>query len=92
VTQPAKCNHPLTINRGLSRQDDDDELQPLVGVLEVAEHGLHLVGARGVLAETRLTHDGHARIVGDALKILREVSEDKNIMENASKILIHCRF
>ena len=70
----------LTIDRRLAGQNHDDELQALVGVLQVAEHGLHLVWARSVLAETRLTHDRHSCVVGDSLQILGEVSESNNKM------------
>ncbi|XP_052571709.1 uncharacterized protein LOC128096319 [Peromyscus californicus insignis] len=45
--------------------DDDDELQSRVGVLEMSEHGLHAVRTLCVLAETRLTLDGHPRILGN---------------------------
>ena len=70
----------LTIDRRLAGQNHDNELQALVGVLQVAEHGLHLVRARSVLAETRLTHDRHACVIGDSLQILGEVSENNNKM------------
>lgn len=57
----------LTVDGCFPWQNHHDELEALVGVFQVAEHGLHLVGPSGVLTETRLAHDRHARVVGNTL-------------------------
>ena len=66
----------LTVNGGLSRQDDDDELQARVGVLQVSEHGLHAVRPLGVLTEAGLALDGHPSILRDLTQLVGEPSED----------------
>lgn len=66
----------LTIDGCLSREDDHHQLKSLVGVLEVSEHGLHAVGSLGVLAEARLTLDGHPCIARDLPQLIRESSEE----------------
>ena len=55
----------LTIDRSFPGEDDHNQLEALVGVLEVLEHGLHAVRPLGVLAETGLALDGHARVSRD---------------------------
>jgi len=52
----------LTVDRCLARQDNDNQLETGVGVLEIAEHWLHLVSVGGILTEARLAHDGHAGV------------------------------
>lgn len=69
-----KFNQVVTINRRLSREDDHHQLQALVGVLEVPEHGLHAVRPLGVLAEARLTLDGHPCISRDLPQLVSESS------------------
>ena len=70
----------LTVDWGLSRQDDDDELQSRVGVLQVPEHGLHTVGSLGVFTETRLALDGHPSILGDLTQLVCEVPEESGFL------------
>ena len=53
----------LTIDWCLARKYDHDELQTLVGVFEVAEHWLNLVGACCVLAKRRLRSDRHSSVI-----------------------------
>lgn len=65
----------LTVNRCLPRQDDDHQLEALVGVLEVPEHGLHAVGSLGILTEAGLTLDGHPCIPRDLPQLICECSE-----------------
>ena len=60
-----------------ARQDDHDELQAVVGALEESKHRLDLFDARGVFAKTGLTNDGHARIVGYPLQLLREGTRER---------------
>lgn len=64
----------LTVDGRLARQDDHHQLQTLVGVLEVAEHGLHAVRPLGVLAEAGLTLDGHPSVPGDLPQLVGEGS------------------
>ncbi len=64
----------LTIDRSLSWQDDDDELQSGVRVLQVSEHGLHAVRSLGVFTETRLALDGHPSILRDFTQLVSETS------------------
>uniref|UniRef100_A0A1I8H9J9 Uncharacterized protein n=1 Tax=Macrostomum lignano TaxID=282301 RepID=A0A1I8H9J9_9PLAT len=59
----------------LAGQHHHDELQALEGVLQVAEHRLHLVLAVGVLAEAGLAGDGHAGILADPLQLLGELPQ-----------------
>ena len=68
---PPTCRH--TVYGGLPRQYNHDQLQALIGILQVPKHRFHLVRSARVLAEAGLAHDRHAGIVGDALEILREI-------------------
>lgn len=65
----------LTVDGRLPRQDDHHQLEALVGVLEVPEHGLHAVCSLGVLAEAGLTLDGHPCISGDLPQLICKRSE-----------------
>ena len=56
----------LTIDGRLSRQNNDDELQVLVLVCQVFEHGLYLVCPCCIHAEARLGDDWHASVIRDA--------------------------
>ena len=62
----------LTIDWRLARQNDHHQLQALIGVLEVLEHGLHAVGSLGVLAEAGLSLDGHASVFRDLPQLVCE--------------------
>lgn len=73
----------LTIDGCLPRQDDDHQLEALVGVLEVPEHGLHAVRSLGILTEARLTLDGHPCIPRDLPQLICECSE-------TDEELVHC--
>ena len=64
----------LTIDRSLAGQHHHDQLETLVRVLVISEHGLHLVWSGGVLTEARLAHDGHTSIIRNALELLGKVS------------------
>jgi hypothetical protein len=75
-----------TIDRGLSRKHHHHQLQALECRFEVAEHGLHLVGALSIFTETRLSNDRHASIVTDALELLSEISETKKAPVSLPKI------
>lgn len=66
---------PLTVDRSLPRQDDHHQLEALVGVLEVSEHGLHAVCSLGVFTEARLALDGHPCVPGDLPQLICECSE-----------------
>ena len=64
--RPDAVKHGVTrtIDGRLSGQYDHHELQTLEVGLEVSEHRLNLVWARGVLAETRLKHEAQTKING----------------------------
>lgn len=70
-----KKEETLTVDGCLPRQDDHHQLEALVGVLEVPEHGLHAVRSLGVLAEAGLTLDGHPCIPGDLPQLICKRSE-----------------
>lgn len=70
----------LTIDRCLSRQDDDHQLEALVGVLQVPEHGLNTVSSLGVFTEARLTLDGHPCIPRDLPQLICKCSETDEIL------------
>lgn len=63
-----------TVNRRLPGQDDDDELQPAVGVLQVSEHGLHAVGSLSIFAETRLALYWHPGVLRDLPQLVSKGS------------------
>lgn len=65
----------LTVDGRLPRQDDHHQLEALVGVLEVPEHGLHAVCSLGVLAEAGLALDGHPCVSGDLPQLICKRSE-----------------
>ena len=64
----------LTVDGGLPRQDYHHQLETLVGVLEVLEHGLHAVRSLGILAEAGLALDGHARVSRDLPQLVCKCS------------------
>lgn len=68
-------HHVLTVNRCFPGKDDDNQLEALVCVLEVPEHGLHTVCTLGVLTEAWLTLDGHPCIPRDLPELICECSE-----------------
>lgn len=65
----------FTIDGSFPRQDDHHQLQTLVGVFKVPEHGLYTVCSLGIFAEAGLTLDGHPCIPGDFSQLIRECSE-----------------
>lgn len=73
----------LTVDGRLAGQDDHHQLQTLVGVLEVAEHGLHAVRPLGVLAEAGLTLNGHPSVPGDLPQLVRERSRTSRVLRHA---------
>ena len=60
--------HPLDlrVDRRLTWQDDQDQLQEGEVLLQVAEHRLHVRHVLNVLAEVRLALDLHPKVTGDA--------------------------
>lgn len=66
---------PLTVDRRFPRKDHYNQLEALVCVLEVPEHGLHTVCTLGILAEAGLTLDWHPSIPGDLPELICECSE-----------------
>ena len=84
-----------TVDGGLSRQDDDHQLQALVGVLQVLEHGLHAVGPLGILTEAGLALDGHPSITRDLTQLVGErpggkMFSKKLLLKQVYKNLLCC--
>lgn len=43
-------------------------------MFEILEHRFDLIGSGGIFAETRLTENRHASVVGDPLKLIGEIA------------------
>lgn len=76
--QKCKLQRVRTVNGRLPGKHHADELQSLEILLEVLEHRLHLIHADGILAEARLSEDGHARVRRDSLQLSGEVPKGIN--------------
>ena len=53
----------FSVDRCLARKNDHNQLQTIVSRFEKFKHRFHLFNTRGILAEARLTNNGHASIV-----------------------------
>lgn len=65
----------FSVDRCFARKNDHNQLQTIVGRFEKFKHRFHLFNTCGILAEARLTNNGHASIVRYTLKLLSEGSK-----------------
>ena len=79
----------LTIDWCLPRKDHYHQLEALVSILKMLEHGLHTVGSLGILAETRLALDGHPCIPRDLPQLVCEGSLGKDRFRNHYRNVLH---
>ncbi len=73
--QPIEFKCKQTVDWRFAWQYDDNQLQALVLSLEITEHWFDLFDARCILAETRLTGNGHASVIAYSLQLLREIAQ-----------------